>query len=61
MLRKGNWVLPKTVEFLLTQFLIQDTDLWWQILAPNPFIAIHKVVKLMGIKLKVLYSVVFTC
>ena len=24
------------------QFLIQDTDLWCWILAPNPFIAIHK-------------------
>ena len=33
-----------------TQFLIQDTDLRWQILAPNPFIAIHKIVKLHVLK-----------
>ena len=23
-----------------TQFLIRDTDLWWQMLDPNPFIVI---------------------
>ena len=36
-----------------TQFLIQDTHLWWQILAPNSFIAaIHKNCKTTGPKVE---------
>ena len=44
-----------------TQFLIPDTDLWWWILNPQSIYCNSQNCKTMGIKLKVLYSVVFTC
>ena len=52
------------------QFLIQDTDLRWWILAPNPFIAICNSQKYckttcpkveMKSRILYMYSVVFTC